>query len=213
MKFRIISFLLKLFIIFISRTVRLKVYNREIIDRIKQKKKQIIFAFYHQELFLFIHYIFQYKYNRVVILTSPSRDGDIAESLLRRFNFGVVRGSSRRGGLRGMIEIIQAIKNGSDVAFAIDGPTGPPRISKPGILLISQRTDAVIVPIASWAVPNFKLSTWDRTLIPFPFSKACIVFGEPILPENFKNEDIRETNQILQEKVNTVSAKAKELCG
>ncbi len=213
MKFRIISFLLKLFIIFISRTVRLKVYNREIIDRIKKENKQIIFAFYHQELFLFIHYIYYYKYNKVVILTSPSRDGDIAEALLRRFNFGVVRGSSRRGGLRGMIEIMQEIKNGSDVAFAIDGPIGPPRIAKPGILLISQRTDAVIVPISSWAIPNFKLSTWDKTLIPFPFSKACIVFGEPILPDKFKEDDIRLTNQILQEKMDTLSAKAKELCG
>lgn len=212
MKYRIISFLLKLIILFVSKTVRLKIYNREILDKIKKEDKQIIFAFYHQELFLFIHYIYYYKYNGVAILTSPSRDGDIAESVLKRFNFDVVRGSSRRDGLRGMIELIQILKNGSDVAFAIDGPTGPPRIAKPGILLISQRADAMIVPISSWAIPNFKLSTWDRTLIPMPFSKACIVFGEPLEPENFKEDDIRIANQRFQEKLDNVSARAKELC-
>ncbi len=194
-------------------TVRLKVYNRELIDKIKRDGKQIIFAFYHQELFLFIHYINHYRYNRVAILTSPSRDGDIAEALLRRFNFDIVRGSSRRGGLRGMIESIRALKNGADVAFAIDGPTGPPRQTKPGIFLMSQRTGALIVPISSWAVPNFKLSTWDRTLIPLPFSKGAIVFGEPIEPKNFVKDDIETVSQRFQKVLDDVSARARELCG
>lgn len=212
MKYKIISFLLKLIILFISKSSRIKIYNMEVIEKIKKENKQIIFAFYHQELFLFIHYIKYYRYNRVAILASPSRDGDIAESVLKRFNFDIIRGSSRKWGLRGMIEMIKAIKAGSDVAFAIDGPIGPAHKTKPGILLISRRTNAVIIPISSWAVPNFKLSTWDRTLIPFPFSKACIVFGDPITPLDFKNDDIHTANQILQEILDSVSARAKKLC-
>lgn len=211
MKYRIISFLLKIIILFISKTVRLKIYNREILDKIKKENKQIIFAFYHQELFLFIHYIYYYN-NKVTVLASPSRDGDIAESVLRRFNFDVVRGSSRKDGLRGMISMIKTLKNGSDAAFAVDGPIGPPRTVKPGILLISKRTNAVILPISNWASPNFKLSTWDRTLIPIPFSKACIVFGEPLEPEDFKNDDIIAAHQKFQIILDTLSAKAKELC-
>ncbi len=213
MKYRVISFLLKILIVIISRTVRLKVYNRELIDRIKGDGKQIIFVFYHQELFLLIHYINHYRYNKVTVLASPSRDGDIAEAVLRRFNFDVVRGSSRRGGLRGMIESIMALKNGSDVAFAIDGPLGPPRQTKPGIFLISQRTGALIVPVSTWAVPNFKLSTWDRTMIPLPFSRGSIVFGEPLEWKNFEEEDIEALNQRFQKVLDDVSARARELCG
>lgn len=211
MKYRVLSILIKLLIILISRTVRIKVYNRDAIDNLKKEGKRIIFSFYHQELFLLINYINHYKYNRVTILVSPSRDGDIAESVLRRFGFDVIRGSSRRGGLQGLIGIVKSLKNGNDVAFPVDGPLGPPRVVKPGIFIMAKRANAVIVPVASWAVPNVKLTSWDRTLIPVPFGRGCIVFGEPFIPNAPENEDtLINEFQTIQ---NHVSESARKICG
>jgi len=209
---RFFGFLIAVIIVIISRTVRLRVYNREVLDKLKKEGRRVVFSLWHQEVFLFINYYkLYYNFNRVAVLVSPSRDGDIAKTVLDKFGFDSVRGSSRRGGLAGMIELIKLIKNGKDAAFVVDGPTGPKGVVKPGILLVARRTDAVVLPVGSWASPNIKLFSWDRLLIPIPFSRGCIVFGKPIEPGQL-NSDNSLLHDVLQKSQEEVSSKAKQLC-
>lgn len=210
---RLLSLLIKIFVLLIARTVRLKVYNREQIDELKRAGKSLIFVFWHQEIFLLVDYYRHYNHNPVTILASPSRDGDIAEAVLRRFQFGVVRGSSRRNGFGGLIGVIKAIKGGNDVALTIDGPTGPPGVAKPGALYIAQRTNSLLIPVGCWAKPNFKLSlSWDKMMIPMPFSRGVIVFGTPLQISKGSEQSIQKSYEELQKNIEETSAKAKELC-
>ncbi len=108
------------------------------------------------------------------VLTSLSRDGEYIARVIRRFGFVPVRGSSSRGGQRGLLEMETMVKAGGAVAFTIDGPRGPRYVAKKGPVMLARLTG---VPITAFYVAVEKpwvLGTWDAMLIPKPFSRAYV---------------------------------------
>ncbi|HEY4716222.1 MAG TPA: lysophospholipid acyltransferase family protein [bacterium] len=218
MFYRFLGFLLAIFVFLLSKTLRIKVYNRELVDEVKASGEKIVYAFWHQELFVFIDYqrTFDcYKNNPVTVLLSPSRDGDIIDVVLKKNRYSVVRGSARRGGLKSLVKMIRSMKDGSDTAFAVDGPVGPSRIVKPGVVFLAEKAGAVIFPVGSWARHNLKFyNAWDKFMLPLPFSRAVIVFGKPIYMGEISAQDvIVNGTEILQRSLTETSERAKELCG
>lgn len=118
------------------------------------------------------------------VLVSLSRDGELQTGVMRRHGMVVVRGSSSRraaGGLRGLL---RELARGHDAAFAVDGPRGPLHRVKPGALACARRAGARIVPIGVAASRAWVLSrTWDRFVLPMPFSRVAIVLGAPLSPD------------------------------
>src|SRR5207237_7284797 len=91
----------------------------------------------------------------------------------------VVRGSSTRGGSQALREMVRLVRSGRAAALTVDGPTGPPRQVQPGIVQLARLTGGWILPItSSSARPRF-LASWDRYLLPAPFSKNVVLYGEP----------------------------------
>ena len=108
------------------------------------------------------------------VLTSLSRDGEYIARVIRRFGFVPVRGSSSRGGQRGLMEMETMVKAGGAVAFTIDGPRGPRYVAKKGPVMLARLTG---IPITAFYVAVEKawvLKTWDAVLIPKPFSRAYV---------------------------------------
>ena len=108
------------------------------------------------------------------VLTSLSRDGEYIARVIRRFGFVPVRGSSSRGGQRGLLEMETTVKAGGAVAFTIDGPRGPRYVAKKGPVMLARLTG---IPITAFYVAVEKawvLKTWDAMLIPKPFSRAYV---------------------------------------
>jgi lysophospholipid acyltransferase (LPLAT)-like uncharacterized protein len=117
------------------------------------------------------------------VLISRSADGAWAAEACERFGYRVHRGSSTRGSLEGMRALSRALETGSARAgMALDGPRGPRRIVKPGSLWLARRARAPIVPVWVEAKACFRLNSWDRCVIPWPFSKVVIRVGEALLP-------------------------------
>jgi lysophospholipid acyltransferase (LPLAT)-like uncharacterized protein len=117
-----------------------------------------------------------------LVMVSHSDDGAIQASALGLLGFRVVRGSSSRGGARGLAAIIRGLRAGDcDAAFAVDGPRGPYGDVKPGAALAAQRSGGVLVPMGS-AVANGKTFTraWDRFVLAWPFARVVVVLGCPI---------------------------------
>ncbi|MCS7263067.1 MAG: lysophospholipid acyltransferase family protein [Aquificaceae bacterium] len=145
----------------------------------------------------------------IYALVSRFRDGDIAEKFLLHLGYKVVRGSSeegrpQKGGSVGLLKLIKLIKQGETVAITVDGPKGPCGKVKSGVILLAQKTGVPIVPVYvdfDWAV---RLRTWDRLLIPLPFSKARVRVGNPfwVLPE----EDIEVKREELEEVLASLSS-------
>ncbi len=108
------------------------------------------------------------------VLTSLSRDGEYIARVIRHFGFVAVRGSSSRGGQRGLMEMETRVKAGGAVAFTIDGPRGPRYVAKKGPVMLARLTG---IPITAFyvAVENsWVLKTWDAMVIPKPFSRAYV---------------------------------------
>jgi lysophospholipid acyltransferase (LPLAT)-like uncharacterized protein len=122
---------------------------------------------------------------RTVVLVSLSRDGTMQASALSLQGLSVVRGSSSRGGARGLAALVRAMrKDSADAAFAVDGPRGPYGVAKPGAVAAAKATGAVLVPMGSAARASIVLErAWDKFRIAWPFSRVTVTLGAPIEPD------------------------------
>jgi lysophospholipid acyltransferase (LPLAT)-like uncharacterized protein len=130
-------------------------------------------------------------------LISASRDGDLIAPLVERFGFQVVRGSSSRLGATGMLELVGVLSAGRDVLLTPDGPRGPVYELGPGIVLLAQKSGSPIQPINLEFSSCWRVKSWDRFILPRPFSKVRVIFGplhrvkSTITPEEFEAERVR----------------------
>jgi lysophospholipid acyltransferase (LPLAT)-like uncharacterized protein len=132
----------------------------------------VIYPFWHRCL---IPACFLWRNKRIAVLTSTSFDGEYIARILQRFGYTPVRGSSTRGGVRGLLGMQQELESGHSVAFTIDGPQGPMYEAKPGPVLLARVTG---LPIVCFHValedPWVLTKSWDRFMVPRPFSRALL---------------------------------------
>jgi lysophospholipid acyltransferase (LPLAT)-like uncharacterized protein len=119
-----------------------------------------------------------------VVLVSLSRDGALQAGALAVQGLTVVRGSSSRGGARGLAALVRAMRrDGADAAFAVDGPRGPRGVVKGGVVVAARAAGAVLVPVAGAVRRGLILGrAWDRFAIAWPFTRVDVVFGRPVDP-------------------------------
>lgn len=117
----------------------------------------------------------------LVIMSSLSEDGDLMVKVLEHLQYRSVRGSSSRGGMRGLLEMIRLIKNGGNGAMTVDGPRGPRHEVKPGMVMIAQKTGGYILPVGAAFSHCLTLKSWDQTKIPLPFSRVVMHTGNPFV--------------------------------
>jgi lysophospholipid acyltransferase (LPLAT)-like uncharacterized protein len=135
------------------------------------ESRPIIGAFWHRCVFT-ATYAWQNLNLRV--MTSRSFDGEYIARIIEKFGFVAVRGSSSRGGSRALLEMKREIDAGWAVAFTIDGPRGPIYVAKPGPVWLARSTGAPIIPFFIALENAWVLKTWDRFMIPKPFSRALM---------------------------------------
>ncbi len=147
-----------------------------------------------------------------VTMASRSRDGEVIAAFLSFWGFRVVRGSSSRGGSPAMLEMIRAMRDGAVVAdLTTDGPLGPPRRSKPGVVALAEALGAVILPASGSSTRPKFLRSWDNFLVPLPFSKGVAVVGEPLPRE--KGEPEAAYLARLDRAIDALTDEADRICG
>lgn len=116
-----------------------------------------------------------------VILVSHSKDGDMMARGANFMGYHVVRGSSTRGAVGGMIALIKASRKGFRASLAVDGPKGPRYVCKPGIVRLTQKAGVPLLP-AGVAVsrPYVFEKSWNKTYLPLPFGRQVFFFGKPL---------------------------------
>jgi lysophospholipid acyltransferase (LPLAT)-like uncharacterized protein len=119
---------------------------------------------------------------RTVVMVSLSADGAMQARALSVLGFAVVRGSSSRGGARGLAAIVRLLRRGDhDAAFAVDGPRGPYGVPKQGVFVAAERGGAVLVPMgAAVACGKVFHRAWDRFTLAWPFTRVAVVLGAPV---------------------------------
>jgi len=159
--------------------------------------KGYILACWHGQQLMGFYY---FRGRGYVILSSRHRDADYSSSIMRRFGWRIVRGSSTRGGARSLIKLLRYLRKGVPVALTPDGPQGPIYHIEAGIVYLAQKTGLPIIPVA-FAFQRAKyLDTWDRFVIPYPFTRCIVYFGTPVFVPHCPDEERR------QEEKNKVAA-------
>jgi lysophospholipid acyltransferase (LPLAT)-like uncharacterized protein len=161
----------------IGRTIRWETEGLEHLDAVTEQGKVPIYAFWHDRIFAGTYF---FRGRGIVVLTSQSSDGEYIARFIQRFGYGAVRGSSSRGGVAGLVEMIRLMRAGLPAALTVDGPRGPRYEAKAGAALLAKKTGCPLVPFVVEPLRRVTLKSWDKMQIPLPFTRALVTVGEPI---------------------------------
>ncbi|MFH0997690.1 MAG: lysophospholipid acyltransferase family protein [Pseudomonadota bacterium] len=162
------------------RTFRVTIVNDAPWMDYLQKGGSLLFCCWHQQVFPTLAYIRDFRELSPPLMISLSNDGDIGAGIVRRFGWTPVRGSSSKGGLKALKQMIRELRRSRLAGHIVDGPRGPAGIVKPGVITLAQAGRAVIIPVSISADRAWFLKSWDRFMIPKPFAEIRFAFGEMI---------------------------------
>lgn len=206
MRARILSFIGWSLISLWSRTLRIRFVNREIPAGLSADGKNFIYAFWHGRQFLLLY---AHRDSGLVVPSSESRDGEIQARILGRFGYGVVRGSSKRKGERALLGLVGALREGKNIALAVDGPRGPIYEVKQGVTYLAGKLGKPIVPAVMSAKRSWVLEKiWDKYVLPKPFSECVIMYGEPIIVNGTGEKELENKRKELTVALNTIMTRA-----
>lgn len=201
-----------LFIFFVGRSLRFRVLGMDKVRGILQEGKPVIWALWHgRHLILvdrFKNYTMKSRKNWCV-MASRSRDGELLARILEKCGYKTVRASSSKGATTGFLQLISVMEQGYDTVMAVDGPRGPREQVKSGVILLAQKTGMPIIPITASAKRYKQLSSWDKYLIPFPFTQAIAVIGNPVtLAPNVNHDQLISSRLLLEQELNQITQEA-----
>ena len=173
----LICALVPLLLRLLVRTWSVRVVNRDVLRNYVDTGRPVIVATWHQMILPGVAF---FRDRKAYIMVSKSRDGELIARVNLRMGFRNVRGSSSRGGGEALLAMIDVLRGGSQGAMMVDGPRGPAREPKAGCVLAASRGGAPLIPLGCRARPAIRARGWDRTLIPLPFARVVLCFGEPL---------------------------------
>ena len=190
-------------------TLRRRDVGCEHLEGCRAKGEPLIFAFWHGRLLLMP---FATPGTQATILISQHRDGEYIARIARRLGFTVERGSATRGGAEAFRKLVRALKEGRNVVLTPDGPKGPSRQVKSGVIELSRLSGMPIVPGAVGVAPSILLSSWDRFVIPYPFARCVYVWGPPVyVPPDISRTEAERYQSLLAERLDAVTSDADRL--
>ncbi len=192
-----------MFLLLWNRTLRIEI-SEEHRKRFQEVSHPCLFIFWHNRLFGMgaINNRLRKKYP-LATLVSASRDGAWFEAVLKQYGCRVIRGSSNYRGAQSLKELIRAIREGYDIAITPDGSRGPVYEAKPGFMMLAKRCNCPVFLMSFDALSCWRLKSWDRFIIPKPFSKL-VVRAQIILPDQLPESETKES-------VSQISAQLKDL--
>jgi len=187
----------------IGRTTRICVESSFEYQTLKKNKLPVIYAFWHgRQVFL----VWVHRCEGVCILISRSKDGGYISGITGKFGYLSVRGSSTRGGYEALSDMVEKAKNGISTAFTPDGPKGPVRTVRPGVIITAQKSGLPVIPVGCALKRKFAIKNWDEFHIPCLFNKAVVCYGKPVYVHN--EDSIDEKTAELKNAIDEVTSRA-----
>ena len=137
----------------------------------------VLMACWH---FAFPTVIYRYRDHHTLVMVSRSRDGEWAAQVVTSLGYRCFRGSPGKGGSTALKQLISHVQGTRGAGIIADGSQGPPRIAQKGILLLARYSGAPLLPVSMAAHPCWRFHSWDRTVLPKPFSNIVMALGPPM---------------------------------
>lgn len=187
-------------------SLKIKIHNRKYVKACRTRGENILYSFWHENMIipLLVH-----EKQGINVLVSQHFDGEVIAKILRTFGCPSIRGSSTRGGWEAYQTIKSKLKAGRfEIAFTPDGPRGPRRQSKLGIVRLAAETGAPIILIAVAASRYYRLKSWDRLFLILPFSRCTLIYNKPFYVP--ATTDLNHLNLYAEELTNQANLLEKE---
>ena len=173
--------------------------------------KPMIYAIWHGRMLV---PLFCRRNCGVYIIVSQHRDGELVTATVHSSGNRTVRGSSTRGGVRALVELVKLAKQGEKIAITPDGPKGPRWHLQSGIIYLAAKSGVPVVPITASARHAYYFKSWDSFQLPLPFSKAVLNIGKPyMVPGDLDDENIEFHRARIEEQLIALTQKADSLAG
>ncbi|MFW5957692.1 MAG: lysophospholipid acyltransferase family protein [Desulfosalsimonas sp.] len=199
-------------------TVRVEILNPEVYEKYFRDRStgNVVAGSWHRHA-VFLFYFFR-KLGPRGIMISRSRDGELTARVAQHLGYTPVRGSSSRGGLEALSAMMDYMKDRSEKRLcgtAVDGPRGPARKMKKGMAAVAKESGSWFIPMACSGTRVITFSkAWDKTIIPKPFSRVVVDFGEPVsIPAETPEEDFNRICADIEDELNRLTDKVDRICG
>lgn len=181
----------------LGATWRVRVYGRQaLLDR-SASDPRVVVTLWHGQM---LPVVWAHRQPTAVMI-SEHRDGEIIARIIGQLGFSAIRGSTSRGGARVLLEAVQVLKSGTDVAITPDGPRGPRHSFAPGALLLGFRAGASLIPIVAHVDRKWQLKSWDGFEIPKPFARVTVVYGTPVRMKADSARAVAEQTELFAERM------------
>ena len=184
-------------------TCRVQEFGQEIGEAYQKENpgKGLLVATWHRGVMFLVHH---YRNQKCVTMASSSKDGELAAQAAERHGWIVVRGSSSYRGFEALKELVHYFQKGHIGGLVVDAPRGPAHVSKIGIITAARMTGLPILTLMWNADRSWRLNSWDRTIIPKPFSRIVLAYAENLIwiPRGASREEMESMRQLLDDTLN-----------
>jgi lysophospholipid acyltransferase (LPLAT)-like uncharacterized protein len=192
----------------IGRTTRFEVEGWEHWEEATRHGSLPIYTFWHNRVFLSTYF---WRRRGIVVMTSQSFDGEYIARFIQRFGYGAARGSSTRGGVGAVVEMVRLMRAGCPTAFTIDGPKGPRYVAKMGAVLLAKKTGYPVLPFTITCKGFWEAKSWDAFQLPKPFTRARVQIAPPIFVPGDADDAALESRRVeLQRALDEINQQGEE---
>jgi lysophospholipid acyltransferase (LPLAT)-like uncharacterized protein len=202
---RLATALARVYVRLILGTSRFGLHGDEESKVLLQSEAPVIFAVWHCHLLtcLYLGEVFCRLKPPIVLMASPSRDGQFIAEVAQGLGFLSVPGSRHKGGFHALQKLAACVRQGHSAGLAADGSRGPARKAQKGVLYLARETQVPIVPVAAASSRKITLNTWDRFEVALPFGQSVLLVGPPLrVNPGDRGAALLRSGQILENRLN-----------
>ncbi len=172
----------------------------------QSENHKAIYAVWHSRMLAGVYY---YRNLDIRVLVSMSRDGELISRVVENCGFKSIRGSVSRGGAGALRKMLEALEAGKPVVVTPDGPKGPERKVQDGIIFLAQQSGLPVYPIAFNSSRGIRFKSWDKFLLPLPFSRGVFIWGNPVtMAKDADSAEQGKKKQELENELNRITDRA-----
>ena len=192
-------------------SARYEVGNAAAYRGYREQGRPVIFVLWHGRLLALGYH---HRGEGVYGLASQSADGEYIARVLQHWGMPMVRGSSSRGGDTAFREMVRVVRAGHSMSITPDGPRGPREVLKPGVVQLAQLTGAPMIPTAAAASHAWWFTGWDRFMVPKPFARIAVEYGEPLeVPRRTSETEMARLVALMQDRMRQTLERAERRAG
>jgi lysophospholipid acyltransferase (LPLAT)-like uncharacterized protein len=194
-------------------TCKVSFINEQVFREYASNDTPVVVGTWHRAAIYFLYF---FGHFHPMIMISQSKDGEILAQYTSAMGAIPARGSSSRGGKEALKQMRHHLTSGGKAcATVLDGPRGPAYVAKKGMIVLAMQTESPFIPAIWSANRTITLrNSWDKMILPLPWSRISMAFGDPIhIPRETTGEELEHYRHLVQERLNTMMAEVDRRCG